>query len=377
MAQKIASLAAAGIKNNFSDEPYVKYNDPDVEPEVDNEEGLLNELFDIIRRTQEHNFSMHRHAMRATHVKTQAIVKGTLTINSDLDPMLAHGIASPANAAKSHTVAIRFANEPSFLQDDRTPGPRGCGMKVFNVEGTFMDPKGEQTHTQDFTFNNAPLLELRNLPTTVEVFTIRERHFREPEQISKEMKKRKDATLQLAPSKLPNQHFLSYTMYSQSAYRWGPYVVKYALFPTTEVQQNFAKTHQITDDSDPEQHSNWLSSFFSDPQNEATYDLRVQLCQSLATQPVEDAGVPWDETAFPFQTVGKVVLPGGQSVFSSERRIFWDDSMALNVWYGLEEHRPLGSVNRLRKELYQRSSEFRGKVNLREPKYISSIDEIP
>lgn len=375
MAQKVSSLAAAGVAN-LSKEPYVKFDDPAVEPTIENEASLQNELFDTIRKTQEHNFSMHRHAMRGTHVKTQAIAKGTLSIEPNLPEELAYGIASPENASKTHDIAIRFANEPSFLQDDRAPGPRGCGMKVFDVNGTFISPEGSKTHTQDFTFNNAPILELRDVSTTVEIFHIRESHFREPEKIEPELRKRKDKDLQLAPAQLPNQHFLSYTMYSQAAYRWGPYVAKYALFPTGEYQAALEKSHQITDDSSPEQHSQWLKEWFGDI-HDATYDFRVQLCQSIGRQPVEDASVQWDETAFPFRTIGKVVLPVGQDVFSAERRLFWDDSMKLNVWYGLEEHRPLGSVQRLRKELYNRSQAFRGKTNAREVKYISSVSEIP
>lgn len=375
MAQKVQSLAAAGIAN-MSSEPYVKFDDEGVEPKIENESELQNQLFDIIRRTQEHNFSMHRHAMRATHVKTQAIVKGQLTILPDLPAELAQAIASPDNAKRAHSVAIRFANEPSFLQDDRAPGPRGCGMKVFDVSGNFMDSHGSKTKTQDLTFNNAPLLELRDVKTTVEIFTIRERHFREPEKIGPELDKRSDRSLQKAPMQLPNQHFLSYTMYSQSAYRWGPYVVKYALFPTGEYQAALEKSHKITGSSSPEQHSEWLREWFRGTQD-ATYDLRVQLCQNLRAQSVEDASLAWDETAFPYQTVGKVVLPAGQDVFSSDRRTFWDDHMKLNVWYGLEEMRPLGSVNRLRKELYQRSAGFRGHINAAEYTDVSSVDQIP
>lgn len=373
--QKVQSLATAGMAN-MSSEPYVRYNDPDVEPKIDDEAELQSELFDIIRRTQEHNFSMHRHAFRATHVKTQAIVKGELSILPDLPEDLAQGIASHENASTRHPIAIRFANEPSFLQDDRSPGPRGCGMKVFNVIGSFLDDKGTKTKTHDLTFNNAPVLELRDVKTTVEIFTIRERHFREPDKIEPELNKRSDKQLQKAPMQLPNQHFLSYTMYSQSAYRWGSYVAKYALFPTGEHQAALAKSHRITDSSSPEQHSEWLREWFRGDKD-ATYDFRVQLCQNLTSQSVEDTSVQWDETAFPFRTVGKVTLFAGQDVFGADRRAFWDDHMKLNVWYGLKDHQPLGSVNRLRKELYQRSSGFRAHTNAAGIKDVSTVDQIP
>jgi len=270
---------------------------------------------------------------------------------------------------------LRYANEPSFLQDDRAPGPRGCGLKIFGVTGDFLDPMGEKTHTQDMTFNNAPILELTDLPTTVKIFQIRERNFRTPEKIPEEVKKRDDAELQMAPTQLPNHHFLGYTMYSQSAYRWGPYVAKYALFPTGKLQEELSKRNQLSDQSDPEQHSTWLREYFQ--RYDATYDLRVQLCEDLKEQNVEKCSEEWDEEKFPFKTVAKLVFPRGQDSFHSARRTFWEDKMKLNVWYGRRDHQPLGSANRLRKRLYQESQKSRSELNNSETVYVDSIDQIP
>lgn len=353
---------------------FVKYNDPKLEPEVANEDGLKKEIQELITKFQHNNFSAHRHGFRGTHVKTQAVVKGTFTVKSDLPDHLAVGICSKDNASRAHPLAIRFANEPSFMQDDRIPGPRGCGVRVFDVSGDFMDPIGEQTKTQDFTFNNAPILELRDLPTTVEIFKIRERNFRTPDKIADEVQKRDDAEVQMAPTQLPNQHFVSYVMYSQSAFRWGDAVVKYALFPSTKLQQELEK-QKIDDFSDPEQHSIWLREFFRN--NDAEYDFKVQLCKDIDAQNVEDTSVQWDEEKYPFETVGKVSIPKGQDSFSSERRVYWEEHVKLNVWYGLEVHRPLGSVNRLRKELYKVSARNRAELNASTIRDINSVDFIP
>ena len=333
----------------------VRYDDPAVEPKIENEEELTQEIHALINSVQKHNFSIHRHGFRGTHVKVQGLVKGKLIV-PDLPEELAQGIcAKPA----TYDVAMRYANEPSFLQDDRAPGPRGCSMKVFS------------SPIQDFTFNNAPILELRDLPTTVEIFRIREKHFREPEKIAEEVKQRDDKDLQMAPSQLPNQHFLSYTMYSQSAYRWGPYIVKYALFPTSKIPDT-----PITDSSDPEQHSKWLREYFASAGDDMTYDLRVQLCEDIKEQPVEDASVQWDEEKYPFRTVAELRLPR-QDSFDPARRNFWDEYMKLNVWAGSDEHRPLGSVNRLRKSLYQRSQEMRAHLNNIALQEVKTVDQIP
>ena len=172
---------------------YISYNDPRVEPSVPDEEAKVKELLSVIERVSRRHFSAHRHGHRVTHVKTQAIVKGTLSIPDNLLHHLAQGLFAPANAG-SHPVAVRYANEPIFIQDDRTPGPRGCGMKVFDVHGDFLDPAGAQSRTQDMTFNNAPMLELRDLPTTLEIFKLREKYYDRPaEELKEELEKRPDA----------------------------------------------------------------------------------------------------------------------------------------------------------------------------------------
>lgn len=352
---------------------YIEWDDPQVEPKLENEPEMVETLKVLINSTQKQNFDTHRHAFRGTHVKTQAVVKGTLTVPRDLPEHLKQGLFSSAG---EYPVALRFANEPSLLQDDRAPGPRGLGMRVFNVHGKHLDPIGDRTATQDFTFNNAPVLELKTMPTTVEIIWLREKYmWRDQEKLKEELNKRDDTDLQTAPMQLPNNHFAAYTMYSQSAYRFGKYVCKYALFPAKKMQEDLAESHKITESSTPSQHSEWLSEYFAT--NDAEYDFRVQLFVDPKSQSVEDCSVEWNESKFPFETVAKLVIPKGQESFSQARRVFWEDCMKLNVWYGLEEHRPLGSTNRLRKELYKASQKFRAETNVTDLLDISNIDQIP
>jgi hypothetical protein len=40
-----------------------------------------------------------------------------------------------------------------------------------------------------------------------------------------------------------------------------------------------------------------------------------------------------------------------------------DDGLSFNPWHGLAEHRPLGSVNRVRRAAYESSATFRGERN--------------
>jgi hypothetical protein len=78
--------------------------------------------------------------------------------------------------------------------------------------------------------------------------------------------------------------------------------------------------------------------------------------------PIEDATVPWPEKDSQHVPVAKITFPV-QNPDTAERRAFGDDVLSFNSWRGLDAHRPLGSINRLKKLVYEASSDFRHRVN--------------
>jgi len=88
-------------------------------------------------------------------------------------------------------------------------------MKVFNVRGERILPDDSGLDTQDFLFNNAPMVELTDVQTTLEIQRLREKYFDDHAQLKKELSKRSDNPKQLAPGTLPNTYLLGSTMYSQ------------------------------------------------------------------------------------------------------------------------------------------------------------------
>lgn len=51
--------------------------------------------------------------------------------------------------------------------------------------------------------------------------------------------------------------------------------------------------------------------------------------------------------------------------------------MALDPWRGSAAHRPLGSINRLRKMAYARSQRKRSELDAKKAKDINIVDDIP
>ena len=92
--------------------------------------------------------------------------------------------------------------------------------------------------------------------------------------------------------------------------------------------------------------------------------------------PVEDAAIEWDEAASPFEVVGTITFPL-QDCFSDSRRVWADDVLAFSPWNGVEGHRPLGSIMRIRRHVYQVSSDRRHRLNAIDRSEPRSASDVP
>lgn len=219
-------------------------------------------------------------------------------------------------------------------------------MKVFNVKGEMLDGPGKDIPTQDIEFNSTPALDLADAKTTKEIIALRMKYAGDEDELHKQLEARKDSTLQKGRYGVRNTHLESTRQYSQTAHRYGEYVVKYCLVPSSETQRKLYE-ETVKPDSDPNDIlSDWLKKFHEE--HDAEYLFQVQLLEDLDEQPVEYAGKAWDDEKFPWQTVAKVVIPK-QDSFCFARKTFWEDHLRLDPWHGLKSFMPLGSPNRLRK----------------------------
>lgn len=280
----------------------------------------------------------------------------------------------------TYPVIARYANEPVFLQPDTAPGPRGMGLKIFNTPTTErrMDGNTNNTpNTQDFLFNNAPMLELTDIDTTLDIMQLREKHFDSSNAaLLAATAARTDALKQTAPAMLPNTHIIAMSMFTQSAFRFGDYYGHMGLFPTAPAM----KSSDIADRTVPSHApptilSDWLVDYFA--AHDAIYDFRIQLGTDPLHHPTEDASVVWDERSAPWQTIGSVTFPRQEGVMAPKRRVVWEERVRLSPFAGLEGHRPLGGINRLRRRVYERSWRKRKELNADEYDDVKGVDDIP
>ena len=349
--------------------------DPSVETrdetEAETVEGLKSALHDIMETT----FEDYGHAVRGVHAKSHGILEGTLDVISGLDAEYAQGLfAHPGH----YPVTLRISTNPGDLIDDSISLPRGLAIKVVGVAGERL-PGSEGETTQDFIMVNgsvfaAPdaesfLSNLKLLAKTTDRAEWAKRGisavFRGAEKLL-EKAGGESATLKTMGG-APNVHPLGETYYSQTPYRFGDYVAKFSLAPVSNHLRQIEGS--IVDTSEGDNPIRQAVDRTS-RESEAEYEFRVQLCRDLETMPVEDPTVEWSEETSPFVTVARLRLPA-QPAWSEAKAHNVDEGMRFSPWTGLAAHRPLGSVNRARRQAYEMSADFRSRMNgcpIHEPK---------
>lgn len=92
----------------------------------------------------------------------------------------------------------------------------------------------------------------------------------------------------------------------------------------------------------------------------------MQLLTDVEAMPLEDPSVEWPEQLSPYVTVA-TLRTEPQSAWNEDPARVVDD-LAFSPWHGLQAHRPLGAINRVRLGAYEMSASFRGAV-----KWLSNV----
>ncbi len=339
---------------------YVEHVQADEQETVDQ----LNAAFDIIlERTVED----YGHAVRSVHAKSHGVLDGVLTVDEGLAPELAQGLfATPG----THKVAIRLSTNAGDILPDAISLPRGLAMKVFDVPGERL--AGSEGGAQDFIMINGKVFTattaakfLGNLKMLAKTTDRLEGTKKVVSAALRGVRSAFEAVGMEAPAAVnslggaPNVEPLGETYYIATAFRYGNYIAKFSLQPVAPTMTALSgaiievkgRQDAIRDDVQKEMRS-----------IDAEWEFRVQLCRDLEKQPVEDSTVEWKEAEAPFVKVG-TVRAAAQDSWDAARVQRIDEQTRFSVWTGIAAHRPLGNVNRARKDTYRHSADFRVRMN--------------
>jgi hypothetical protein len=375
-------------------EKFVRYS-PDVEREEPDFERTLQTVLDSMKQHMRGSLQSEGigRVVRDAHAKGYGLARGEFEILSGMPNEYAQGIyAKPGR----HEAMIRFSNGTNHVGSDRFLGPIvGIGLKIFGVEGKTLLEDEPDSHTFDYALIDNPVFFANTLKHYVFIQSLFANiGTAPPADLSPEEKQAAihrflynwvtgkgtlppeewaweelGAFLQLAQVKYVN--LLLSTYWTMGSVRHGDYVAKVRVAPV----QSFADgvVQRALDPAATEQvfRPALIAELRERPYE---FDVQVQLSTDLVRMPVEKTTVRWPESLSPYVTVAKLRLPqqdiGGEDNF--ERM----DKTSMSPWRVMEQHRPLGSIMRARKEVYRQSSILRHQTNHQERKEPKNLAEV-
>ena len=278
---------------------------------------------------------------RLNQAKSLGCFNAQFTVEQNLPTNLRHGLFAQAGP---HTSLVRFAN--ASTADDRDKDFRGMSIKVFDVSG---QPLWGDAGQQDFLMNSYPALFASN-PDEFLAFIEATADDAMWKFFVNPFNWDSVAIMLKGREKITSPFDINY--WSTTPYRLGPdagVAVKYAALSCT------ASPGQQPEDPD----ENFLRTVMQQQLAgaEACFDFTVQFQQDATDMPVEDASVIWDEKAAPYQKVARLTVPAQD--FSSAAALQNCERQRFNPGQALEDHRPLGGINRVRRAVYSEAGEFR------------------
>ena len=342
--------------------PPVRY-DPSLDPIEDDEAELAQALSETFTKIQQTTYEEEGRPLRGVHAKTHGLLKAKMEVPEGLPKTLSQGVFSRPG---QFDVLMRFSTSPADLMSDKVSTPRGLAIKILGVDGQRLEGSEDGT-TQDFLFANGPtfsapnakvfLANLKMLAATTDKAEGAKRGLSavlRATEAALEAIGAKSATLTSLGGQ-PATHILGETYFSQLPQRFGDFIAKFQVAPLSDNLKALEDQTVALGQSDTILRDEVVKFF---EMQSATWEVRAQLCTDLDDTPIDKPSKAWDEKISPFLGIARISAPQ-QLAWSDTRERDLGDTLGFSPWHGIETHRPLGAMMRIRKSVYERAQVFR------------------
>lgn len=318
------------------------------------EDFLIAEMIDALRDKMEADYPVGS-TKRDAHPKCLGLLQGHFTVADDIPDDCKFGIFQKA---KTYPCWIRSSNASGSVQSDREKDFRGFAIKLMGVQGDRFSDFEKQT--QDFILMSHPTMPLG----TVKLFRDAVCTATKWGPIALALRfllTGKGRVIQaLTKAKKHDSSPLDIRYWSTTPYALGPHKVKYHMRPTGTDKSHLPQP--LTD--------NYLTNNMATHlrTSTASFDFFVQFYVDDTQTPIEDAAVEWQEAVSPFIRVATLHIQ--QQEIDTKDRFDLAERLSFGPANSLNDHAPLGGLNRARRKIYEELSTFRHKrdgIDLFEP----------
>lgn len=298
--------------------------------------------------------------LRDAHAKAHGCVMAEVQVPDNLPTPLRQGVF--AEPGKVWQATMRLSNGNAYPQFDSLRDARGMAIKLLNVPGKQLLAERQSQGEQDFVMFNHPNFFVSDVA-----------EYRQNVAAQADGKKAMAFFPSLDPRSWQIRHLFialatlspppasptQTTYFSVSPYKFGEANAKFRVAPDPDSCPNYTLPPQNQD----------LPNFLRSALNQQLSTDRVPACFVLQVQrqdpsrymPIEDTSIEWQESDAPFETVARIKVPAQD--FDTPKQNLACDNLSFNPWFGIEAHRPIGGINRLRKAVYEAVSDYRHSRN--------------
>ncbi|CAI8717393.1 Catalase [Pseudomonas sp. IT-P12] len=298
--------------------------------------------------------------LRDAHAKAHGCVKAEVQVLPELAQELRRGVFS--EPGKRWQATLRLSNGNAYPQFDSIRDARGMAIKLHDVPGKQLLANRQDLHEQDFVMFSHPNFFVSNVA-----------EYRQNVAAQADGKKVmaffpgwdprswqiRHLFIALATLSAPPQSPTLTTYFSVSPYKFGEANAKFRVMPDPDNCPAYTLPRQNQDL--PNFLRSALIQQLSTDRIPACFVLQIQRQDANRFMPIEDTSIEWREQDAPFETVARITLPAQD--FDTPAQNLQCDNLSFNPWFGLEAHRPIGGINRLRKAVYESVSDYRHSRN--------------
>ena len=335
----------------------------------ENEEELASKIAAVIKAGITREFHERKEeqgakaiAVRDAHPKAHGCVKAKFHVENNLNSSLSKGVFVPD---KTYDAWIRFSNsnaDPS--RADRKGDGRGMAIKLLGIPGRKLLESQSQAQTQDFIMISHPvfiiddpsdylsLVEAANSATWLDKLLT---PIKVPFILGFQGMVNSFQTTDLEIANPLQTRYWSMVPYQLGT---GPdrQAIKFSARPFSG---SSCPVIQDTIPSDPD--NNFLRQTLQNTLTNGSACMEFLVQPRTPSMSVENSKEEWKESDAPFFKVATIEIP--KQVFDSPQQNTFCEDLSFNPWHSLPDHRPLGSVNRLRKAIYPIISDVRHDLN--------------
>ncbi|WP_445570767.1 catalase family protein [Pseudomonas sp. E102] len=298
--------------------------------------------------------------LRDAHAKAHGCVMAEVQVPSDLPAPLRQGVF--AEPGKTWQATIRLSNGNAYPQFDSLRDARGMAIKLRDVPGKQLLADRQSQGEQDFVMFNHPnffVSDVAEYRQNVAAQADGKKAMAFFPNLDPRTWQIRHLFIALATLSPPPASPTQTTYFSVSPYKFGEANAKFRVAPDPDSCPGYTLPPQNQD----------LPNFLRSALNQQLSTDRVPACFVLQIQrqdpskymPIEDTSIEWKESDAPFETVARIKVPAQD--FDTPKLNLACDNQSFNPWFGIEAHRPIGGINRLRKAVYEAVSDYRHSRN--------------